>query len=512
MMKISYIKLLLICFCLPSLLIGCQKLLNKTNQEQSSISTSNIDSEESSSGFSQVLKELDIAYGEFQPSLMELLDELEEVVKQKRPVNSAILNNTNKKLTIVDQAKQKIINDLQVENHEFSGLAIRTSYNMDVIIQDIFQVIEPLNNGFKQSDIRQIQKFLDFFDRRNISTQYYGTYGITTQEEVKKFLLQKNNQLKNKIDQLKQAINYQSIISNENNSNSVSPKNSTSLSLLSDFDLQIVSEQITLLEQENQNLNIEISQLKKSYNFVLILILINFAVIVLLLLYKLLSSSRTTNPYPAKAYNVTTNDISVIEEDIYTKISQQFSQKFKNIDKRINKIEGNSRVIDKIKNIAITNSEKDDIELQSPIYLESSESNPDYDITNPYDELTETYNQRPDLLSNDAINVSETEESIQARISGNSQIAILAQSDNGNYWILTVGEFYYLIPKINLIINKDQYNSLQYFFTCYGYQENLSSKLKLLKPARVSPSYDADTWEFVQQGIIEFESRGILGN
>ncbi|HBE21493.1 MAG TPA: hypothetical protein DEG17_09605 [Cyanobacteria bacterium UBA11149] len=152
------------------------------------------------------------------------------------------------------------------------------------------------------------------------------------------------------------------------------------------------------------------------------------------------------------------------------------------------------------------NSESHSLEVEKVAEIQAEESN-----TTSYEEFVEIYNTQPGFWLKQAIPVSETDESLNQRNISSSQSAVFQQNRRGNYWILTIGEVVYLVPKVNLRINEFTYKTVQSFFECRGYQVGYSSQFKLLKPARVSPVTiedksipTEDKWELVELGILQF--------
>ncbi|MEM8719538.1 MAG: hypothetical protein AAGE84_09555 [Cyanobacteria bacterium P01_G01_bin.39] len=123
--------------------------------------------------------------------------------------------------------------------------------------------------------------------------------------------------------------------------------------------------------------------------------------------------------------------------------------------------------------------------------------------------LTGFYNKNPRALSNRVAKVAATRESIEQRRSGIKTPLIFKENDNDSYWI--VNEFllpdnsFYLLPKANLIINDRIYQTVEYIFTCQGYEYKTSNNFELRRPAvvRLSADFD-DQWELVQPGELVF--------
>ncbi|NEP84305.1 MAG: hypothetical protein F6K39_43040, partial [Okeania sp. SIO3B3] len=109
----------------------------------------------------------------------------------------------------------------------------------------------------------------------------------------------------------------------------------------------------------------------------------------------------------------------------------------------------------------------------------------------------------PRLLSKSAIEVSETDQSIDQRRLGGGQGAILHKHRKGNYWILNEGGTDYMVPKNNIKINEYSLETVTNLFECQGYQPEYSG-FKLIKPAMVSSVSRGEIWQLVEPGVLQF--------
>ena len=119
-------------------------------------------------------------------------------------------------------------------------------------------------------------------------------------------------------------------------------------------------------------------------------------------------------------------------------------------------------------------------------------------------QLILTYQQNPRLLSRNAIQVSEADQSIDQRRLGGGQGAILQKARRGNYWILNEGGIDYVVPKNNIKINEYNLNTVANLFECQGYRPEYSG-FQLIKPAKVSAISKGETWQLVERGILQFD-------
>ena len=118
-------------------------------------------------------------------------------------------------------------------------------------------------------------------------------------------------------------------------------------------------------------------------------------------------------------------------------------------------------------------------------------------------QLILTYQQNPRLLSRNAIQVSEADQSIDQRRLGGGQGAILQKTRRGMYWILNEGGIDYVVPKNNIKINEYNLNTVANLFECQGYRSGYSG-FQLIKPARVSAISRGETWQVVERGVLQF--------
>ncbi|MCP2728049.1 hypothetical protein [Limnofasciculus baicalensis] len=134
---------------------------------------------------------------------------------------------------------------------------------------------------------------------------------------------------------------------------------------------------------------------------------------------------------------------------------------------------------------------------------QSQEVNPKLHPNSEEAKVVNFYMNNSDLLSEYAIEVSETEESLNIQLLGNSQPVVFQKSYHGFYWIVTLKKPKYLIPKPNIEINQSNLNRIQQLFECHG-QPMTNSKFKLLKPAIVSRIDGQDKWLLTEAGILIF--------
>ena len=145
---------------------------------------------------------------------------------------------------------------------------------------------------------------------------------------------------------------------------------------------------------------------------------------------------------------------------------------------------------------------KNDIEsFHEPISLKELQS------------LIESYNSSPGLLVSESTMVAATRESIEQRRTGFNTPIIFTQTDNDSYWIvnkklLVEDNYFYLVPKANLIINSRIYQTIEDIFVCQNYAKRSSNKFQLDQPAIVKLITDSEDyeekWELVEPGKLNF--------
>jgi DNA repair exonuclease SbcCD ATPase subunit len=128
-------------------------------------------------------------------------------------------------------------------------------------------------------------------------------------------------------------------------------------------------------------------------------------------------------------------------------------------------------------------------QTQNPISLEESN-------------LARKYNDNRDAFSQQAINVTATEDSLTKLEIGISSGVIFEKNRRGNYSIIKENGTEYLVPSNNLRLNQHNYKTIEDFFDCNNLQ--LEGNFELLKPARVSALPGGETWQFEERGILQF--------
>jgi len=204
-----------------------------------------------------------------------------------------------------------------------------------------------------------------------------------------------------------------------------------------------------------------------------------------------------------ESINSNIKNIEQNQEQLATKNQENFSRSQEEIEKisnRVGDLENNIRVNERANRKIVSNpssgfSETIDTclesspQTQNPISLEESN-------------LARKYNHNRESFSQQAINVTATEESLSKLEIGISSGVIFEKNRRGNYSIIKENGTEYLVPSNNLRLNQHNYKTIEDFFDCNNLQ--LEGNFELLKPARVSALPGGETWQFEERGILQF--------
>ena len=204
-----------------------------------------------------------------------------------------------------------------------------------------------------------------------------------------------------------------------------------------------------------------------------------------------------------ESINSNIKNIEQNQEQLATKNQENFSRSQEEIEKisnRVGDLENNIRVNERANRKIVSNpssgfSETIDTclesspQTQNPISLEESN-------------LARKYNHNRESFSQQAINVTATEDSLTKLEIGISSGVIFEKNRRGNYSIIKENGTEYLVPSNNLRLNQHNYKTIEDFFDCNNLQ--LEGNFELLKPARVSALPGGETWQFEERGILQF--------
>ncbi len=191
------------------------------------------------------------------------------------------------------------------------------------------------------------------------------------------------------------------------------------------------------------------------------------------------------------------------------KARSQLEYKIEEIQDQISSLSQDSTTL-KPENSSDENVKSEETETPSPspgsqsAEVESPKTTVALNLDSQEKDLVKTYNKNPTYLSGYPTEVSETEESIEERRLGKSQAAVFEKVRNGTYWIVTVQDRRYLVPKGGMKFNQNNYQTAQSLFEFQGYQPGVSIDFQLLKPGKVSVVPSGDKWELVERGVLQF--------
>ena len=203
---------------------------------------------------------------------------------------------------------------------------------------------------------------------------------------------------------------------------------------------------------------------------------------------------------------VVNDRIGEIHQDLQQEIGKRWEIELMNLKNQINQFQQNQQVMTS-SNVTRSHEAPRTTNYPARQVIPETQMNPQTSA-NQYSgssglQLILTYQQNPRLLSRNAIEVSETDQSIDQRRLGGGKGAILQKARRGNYWILNEGGIDYVVPKNNIKINEYNLNTVANLFECQGYRSGYSG-FKLMKPARVSAISRGETWQVVERGVLQF--------
>ena len=203
---------------------------------------------------------------------------------------------------------------------------------------------------------------------------------------------------------------------------------------------------------------------------------------------------------------VVNDRIGEIHQDLQQEIGKRWEIELMNLKNQINQFQQNQQVMTS-SNVTRSHEAPRTTNYPARQVIPETQMNPQTSA-NQYSgssglQLILTYQQNPRLLSRNAIEVRETEQSIDQRRLGGGQGAILQKTRRGKYWILNEGGIDYVVPKNNIKINEYNLNTVANLFECQGYRSGYSG-FQLIKPARVSAISRGETWQVVERGVLQF--------
>ncbi len=451
MIRQQHFKTLLFLFILPGFLVSCQLASEIYSAKNTPTSISNISQNELSQN------ELKIAQANLTDSLNSFNKELREVANNKRQKNNIDNKAVFESLKQLQQASTNFQNNLVTS--EQKQIAAPHLQEINTIINDIKIVIERLKAGLEKSDVASVQKYLKLdVNNANVKNNL-GKFGLITQNAIQKYLQEKINKLLAQINQLPLT-----------NSNVINPENQFSRISQSS-------------EQKFEELTINNERLKRDLIIFSTLSFFIGLVIgsILMFIYRerqnTLESSRTSNQYREVTQINTTSQQTLVENQNINPVPPPLTQQLQVPSS----------------NISAKNT------------LNNITQQPTNHSSIPQTDLITVYNQNRHSLSNSAIEVSETKDSINQRRLGVKSAVILEQvrRGRGNYWIVSWQGREYLVPKGNFKIDEYNYETVQALFNCQNYQAGYSREFRLIQPAQVTTVAQAK-WQIIEFGILQF--------
>jgi hypothetical protein len=451
MTNVKILKSLLPLLIVPSLLVDCQALITRADENNHNI---NIISQITASDASDI-KELTQAYNEFDTSINTLIKELKEVVEKKRDKNSVDINTPNQNLKLLREANDNL---LAKNISKFKN----TLNNINPTLDEISRILKPISNGLTDQNITQIQNYLGLPDKDPSVQRNLGKFGKITQTAIQEFLNERNQKLADTIQELEKVSQSDRTI-NDNNK----PAN---------------------LETENKQLKTEIDTFYWKYN---LSVTAAFGAGICMGMLGIFYYQKLRNKGSNEKQSSFANP--EVQEPTYAP-----NPNYQNYTSQTVTPEPESKPQTKI----------NPPPPQNPANTQPATSNGfntkiihNASVT----ELITIYNQNRNSLSKHSTEVSETEESINQRRLGIYQTAILEKvsKGKGSYWIINKQGIDYLVPKGNIKINEYNYKTVESLFNCQGYQPGVSGNFILVKPAQVT-SISQQTWEIVDYGVLKF--------
>ncbi|WP_373528726.1 hypothetical protein [Nostoc sp.] len=457
MVKVKFFKSLLFVFIAPSLLIGWQTASNSTEKI---ITTSPIVLKDNSTVSNDIkeLNELKNAHNEFNQSLNKFIDKLQQVSEKKINISSVDGKTINEKLDKLRQASNKL---RQKNIPEFNN----TLNNINTAINETKKVVEPLKNGLTPKAVQQVQNFLRLPEANSAVKKNLGNFGAITQVAIRKFLTNENQKLTTAIQELKQPSRSDD---NTNNNNTKTTK-----------------DPITDNEQLKDKLLIPVAFL---------------AGVVVGAMGMYIYQKRQKKSPDEEQDNL--NRTTVVDSKSPAPTSNQSS------NTQNSGLQAPTKQPEPTPPTPPQKIHTYKSQIPNTSYTQQPVSKPDYSSVRHIssdNELIATYNQNRNSLSQYAVEVSETEESINQRRLGVNQIVILEKisKGKGNYWIINKQGIDYLVPKGNIKINEYNYKTVESLFDCNNYKSGGSSDFTLAKPAKVA-SLSQDVWKLVDYGVLNF--------
>ena len=470
MVSVKFTKFLLILVIISGLLGACKARNKAVSSQKVDNVTLTKNPANNPQDLSHNIEELEASYNNFQQALDKFLIELKHNFSNNSSEQDINLyKNVNKKLEEFRQVFDKTSINIKNDNHKLPTEIEEAINKLETTIKKLEKVISPFQDGVNRKALDIVAKEL------NIKS--YNLVSNNTYEEIDDFLVKKKSKITEIFKILKDEFPDQTLV------------------------------KIQKLEQQSQNT----SNLQKTLTIILIITLCLAVAVMIVLLDKILekdqifqgSSNNQIELEPSEIPDSEDRQKSIELTNKLDNIIEKQSHHIHELETRLQAIENNSKYNH--------NSQQSN----NDYYPRSNKFNPDKgnNLSEskrilPYKNLVNSYNYNYQFFLNKnlIIKVSESETSINSQ--NKNSTSILENTNNGNYWIIKQKEIYYLVPKIDIIINQYNYNTLKKLFICFKEQSENYRKFQILKPAIVINSSENDKeWKLKEKGVIQFESQ-----
>jgi hypothetical protein len=497
MKKISYAKLVLSLLLVSSVIVGCGKGTDSGKDSASQTSPATVDK-------SPQLWEINSAFNDLKTEQQKFLDDLDTAIFRKYPKNFQSISAVSRKIR---NLKEEVENFRQtrlprIENDQQATIIKQTLYKIDSTLVEIYQkVIDPFEEGFNESSIKNVQKNLDFFKKYYLPDEDYGNFGKITFEEITKFLQDKQKSLEYNIKKLNSSVRS-------------TPRPSSTIDLKKESlivaTLALLASGIYWLKfcrKSNQNFSrIKLSTNQQNPNNKWFN------------KFNLWTRNTHKDDQEKNIDNASTQvDIQSVNNNqiennnnFYEKIpqnmadnDQKITEEIRRLKKRIEDLES---CLQETENVEVREqTEQTDVTPWQPSELPDGQTSPSPE---PSESNSSNYSEgnsdERDSPSSSLIEVYPTEESLANRLRGSSEPTILGNKRRGIYGVYLDGNYHYLVPSQNFRINQNNYKSVEDLFECQNYDPNYSDRYTVISPAVVYPLAGGQTWQLQQRGVLRF--------
>jgi hypothetical protein len=484
--KGNYIKLLLalVVAIAPILVLDYQP----SGAQSSPSSTPAVS--QTSNAFNQLKKSRD----ELKTSLDKFKESIKKAVKDKKlqDVNS---EEVTAKIDAFKTAKTNFFKS------ETSAQSQETATKIDEAIAAISQVIDPLSQGLANKDkVEQVQRYLKLDEQNKdkfsetSNKKGYGDFGQLTQGAIDKFLTDEFGKLDNAINQLENLSAEKTTVNFDNPAGASKEKTPSDNNSSNWFPLFAAALFGAILGSIASIFGAELLRRRSQ------------------------ASTQQTPPKTQESQSTESQKKQLLNLnariDSLTTKGNTDSGRIENLENQIRRLQGEVIALSHSgsSNVSSTSWETNPTPspYQNPISLPFDDpqaySAVSYETNTPQasqtPQLVDIYNHSPRSLSGKAIEVGETEESINNRRLSGNQLVVFENKRGGSYWIIKEDSIDYMLPKQNLKINEYNYSTVEVLFECRNYYANYSD-YKLVNLATVQ-MVSGGTWQLQERGILEF--------